>query len=129
MTDKGIKYVYNSISLLDGLLIEYQRYLCSIYSSQYYIMNKIKQWNNNATLFPFIKRAYTIKYEYLFGFQNIENIKETNRFNYYFLKNISVYDKSIEKLLQILDITVPNDIGIDEKKQLIEKLSILILQN
>ena len=125
MQDKGLQYVYQNVNIETGILIEYQRYLCREYFVQAQLMNNIKQsqLSNNLNSDDLrIKWGYNVKFEYFFGFQFIENIKNDNFQLYQFLQKQSIFDDSVTKLLAVLGI-VPYNVNDDERKGLMEILS------
>ena len=88
-------------------------------------MNNIKQsqLRNNLNSHDLrINRGYNVKFEYFFGFQFIENIKNDNFALYQFLQKQSIFDDSVTKLLTLLGI-VPYNVNNDQRKRLMEIFS------
>lgn len=118
-----------NISLHFAIYIEYKRWECNDYQNTLFAFNLANNIENYAKYG--IKQAFNLKFEYLFGFYNLQTIKQSSNTTggmiitkhcrdviFDQLSLASNFDNSLIKLLQ----TIP-DLSVNHYRKLVKRLS------
>lgn len=128
MANAGLTFIYNNLTVEQGLYIEYKRYSCNQYYEYLTMFDEIVKFNkfgkkNNCQnmqdcnmilldKLENVKMAFNIKYEYFFGFRSIDNKLLPINLSQ-FLRKQSDFDDSMLKLLKLMKI-IPNNINMND---------------